>query len=136
MCLAANARDSLMTLVRLARSETAALTADLADIVKAMSSADAALAQLAEDMAGEAVAEEASAPRIERILSRRHSLFMTLEILDQAAEETRAKLDAAVAETKKLEALLAPDLAHGVRGMRLFDRPDVPLRAPGMRLAS
>lgn len=124
MCLAANARDSLMTLVRLARAETAALTADLADIGKAMRAAETSLADAAE------------ASACERALRRRRSLFITLDVLDRAAEETRAKLDAAVAETKKLEALLAPELARGVRGMALIERPEMTARPQAMRLAS
>jgi hypothetical protein len=136
MSLAANARDSLMTLVRLARAETAALTADLADIGKAMKAAETSLAKLTGEAAGEGAADGDPCPRRERSMSQRHSLFMTLDVLDQAAEETRTKLDEVIAEAKKLEAFLSHDLTPDAPDMRLCERRDGALRRPAMRLAS
>ncbi len=132
MCLAANARDSLLTLVRLARAESAALVADLADIGQAIKAAETSLAQLAQgDEAG-----DDPCPHRERASARRMSLFMTLDVLHKAAAETRAKLDAAVAETKKLQGLLAKDLLPEAADASFFAIPNAAALQPAMRLAS
>jgi len=106
MFLAPNARDNLMTLLRLAREEAGDLRADLADVELAMAAASASLALLeSEDLIP--ASESADASQAERLRMRRHRLFTTREMLDRAAEETRRKLEAATSELKKLERLVA-----------------------------
>ena len=104
MFLAPNARDNLMTLLRLAREEADDLRADLADIELALAAASASLALLEKDETG---LTPADADETERRSMRRHRLFATREMLERAAEEAQQKLDASTAELKKLERLVA-----------------------------
>ncbi|GJL91535.1 hypothetical protein [Hyphococcus sp.] len=106
MFLAPNARDNLMTLLRLAREEADDLRADLADIELAMGAASTSLAAL-ENENLTAVSGRGGTMDAERLRVRRHRLFTTREMLDRAAEEARQRLDAATAELKKLERLVA-----------------------------
>jgi flagellar biosynthesis chaperone FliJ len=104
MFLAPNARDNLMTLLRLAREEAEDLRADLADIELAMDAAATSLAMLENE---NLAADNFQVAETERLRIRRHRLFTTREMLDRAADEARQKLDTATAELKKLDRLVA-----------------------------
>ncbi len=121
MFLAPNARDNLMTLLRLAREEADDLRADLADVELAMAAASTSLALLeGEDLT---TAPAVDPLEFQKLRARRHRLFTMREMLDRAAEEARAKLEAATAELKKLERLVAIGADASRSEVRLTSAP-------------
>jgi hypothetical protein len=122
MFLAPNARDNLMTLLRLAREEAHDLRADLADIELATAAAGASLAALeSEDLA--TASNGLNAFENDRLRARRHRLFTAREMLDRAAEEARSKLEAATSELRKLERLIAIGADVSRSEVRLTSEP-------------
>ena len=106
MFIEPNARDNLMTLLRLAREEAEDLRTDLADIERAKEAASASLKALECDRTSLGEGARAGGES-DRASLRRHRLFVAHERLELAGDEARKRLDAATEELKKLERLVA-----------------------------
>ncbi len=86
---------ALVTLLRIAREERAALREDLAEICDARQAAELCLAQLHKDTGAN-----------ERLAARRLKIAAMLATYEQAEEEARRKLSAASDSARNLEKLV------------------------------
>ncbi len=131
-----DARNNLMSLLRLAREEADDLRADLADVELAMASAEATLTALA-DQAPPPVRDGNANVCLERFRLRSLRLFAARETLAKAREDIRTKLEMAAAELAKLERLIAIGAGEGHSESRLTSpAPLAEAFAPARQLAS
>ena len=134
MFLAPNARDNLMTLMRLTREEADDLRDDLFEIDQALAAAEESIAANAAELLGHPPSAQADlCPHREKLRARQMRLFVTRETLAKAGEEVRAKLAAATAELKKVEQLIGIGADPGRGDQRLTGDARAAAFGPVMR---